>query len=189
MPECRCRAREDRGIAGGKGRNRGAQRGPRQVIHGLPAGGSRNWRRASDLDFSLSPSGVRMRSLVLLLVLGACAAPTPATTAPSPTLLGISADELRRDLHAFAADSCRGRETGTPDEFRAARWLANRLTALGVEPAGDSFYFHRVPLARQVIGANTRLMVNRGGTSIPLAVPNDVMPWVNLGAGAPLPKR
>ena len=33
---------------------------------------------------------------------------------------------------------------------RAARWLVNRLTALGVEPAGDSFYFHRVALARQV---------------------------------------
>ena len=130
-----------------------------------------------------------MRSLVLLLVLGACAAPSTATTAPSPTLLGISADELRRDLHAFAADSFRGRETGTPDEFRAARWLANRLTALGVEPAGDSFYFHRVPLARQVLGPATSFSVSTGQTTLPLGLIADVLPMTNLGPGAPLPKR
>jgi hypothetical protein len=130
---------------------------------------------------------MRLRSLVLLVAVGACA-PAPATS-PTPSVLGISADELRRDLHAFSADSFRGRETGTPDEFRAARWLVSRLTALGVEPAGDSFYFHRVPLVRQVIGSDTRITVRTGQTTRPLGVTSDVMPWVNLGAGAPLPKR
>src|SRR5687767_14585425 len=130
---------------------------------------------------------MRLRSLVFLVAIGACT-PAPATP-PTPALLGIDADELRRDLYAFAADSFRGREAGTPDEFRAARWLVNRLTALGIEPAGDSFYFHRVPLARQVIGPDTRITVTRGQTTLPLGIPTDVMPMVNLGPGAPAPKR
>lgn len=131
---------------------------------------------------------MRLRSVVLLLGLGACAPVTP-TTVPSPALLGITADELRQDLFAFAADSLRGRETGTPDEFRAARWLVNRLMAMGIEPAGDSFYFHRVALARQVLGPDTRIGVRLGQTTAPLGIGVDVLPFTNLGAGAPLPRR
>jgi hypothetical protein len=130
---------------------------------------------------------MRLRSLVFLVAIGGCT-PAPATT-PTPALLGIDAAELRRDLYAFAADSFRGRETGTPDEFRAARWLVNRLTALSVEPAGDSFYFHRVPLARQILGPDTRITVRTGQTTLPLGIGTDVAPWPNLGTGAPLPKR
>ena len=36
-------------------------------------------------------------------------------------------------LFAFAADSFRGRETGTPDADRAAAWISRRLAVLGVE--------------------------------------------------------
>lgn len=131
---------------------------------------------------------MRLRSVVLLLAAGACA-PAPTPVGPSPAMLGISSEELRADLFAFAADSFRGRETGTPDEFRAARWLVNRLTALGVEPAGDSFYFHRVALARQVLGPDTRIAVRTGQTTAPLGLGVDVLPFTNLGVGAPLPKR
>jgi len=131
---------------------------------------------------------MRLRSVALMFAVGACSPAAPAP-APTPSVLGISADELRQDLHAFAADSFRGRETGTPDEFRAARWLVRRLTALGVEPAGDSFYYHRVPLTRQVLGPNTRLTVRVGQTTVPLGLVTDVIPWANLGAGAPIPKR
>ena len=131
---------------------------------------------------------MRLRSLALFVLVGACAPATPAP-APAPAMLGIETAELRRDLYAFAADSFRGRETGTPDEFRAARWLANRLSTLGVEPAGDSFYFHRVPLARQVLGPDTRITVRMGQADVTLGIGTDVAPWPNLGAGAPLPKR
>ena len=131
---------------------------------------------------------MRLRSLLLLTALGACAPATPEV-APAPSMLGIDAEELRRDLFAFAADSFRGRETGTPDEFRAARWLGNRLMSMGIEPGGDSLYYHRVPLARQVLGPDTRISVRVGQNTIPLAIGADVAPWTNLGAGAPLPKR
>jgi hypothetical protein len=133
---------------------------------------------------------MRLRWVAVLLVVGACA-PASSTPAPAPArmLVGIDASELRRDLFAFAADSFRGRETGTPDEFRAARFLVNRLVSLGVEPAGDSLYYHRVPLARQVLGPNTRIAVRTGQSTVPLGLGTEVVPFTNLGPGAPLPKR
>src|SRR5690349_3295642 len=63
----------------------------------------------------------------------------------------IDPAELVRDLTAFSHDSMRGRETGTPDAFRAATFIAHRLADLGLEPVGDSLYFQRVPMVRQVI--------------------------------------
>src|SRR5437868_2935855 len=86
-------------------------------------------------------------TLLLALAAGAgCApraAPAPAAR-PAPSISPISTsptitpEELQRDLYVFASDSFRGRETGTPDAVRAARFIADRLAALGVEPAGDS---------------------------------------------------
>ena len=68
----------------------------------------------------------------------------------------ISADELRADLSAFAADSMRGRETGTEDAARAARFLVARVQKLGLEPAGDSLYVQRVPLLQVSYGGNVQ---------------------------------
>src|SRR6266480_1753444 len=73
--------------------------------------------------------------VLLLVVITACAAPNRSVTgATSPVLLPVKADELRRDLFAFAADSFQGRETGTPYATRAARFLVERLVSLGAEP-------------------------------------------------------
>jgi len=86
------------------------------------------------------------------LLLGACSATgsgNPAVEgAPAPERLEPRVEELRQDLYAIAADSFRGRETGTPDADRAAAWIARRLERLGLEPAGDSGYFQRVPMRR-----------------------------------------
>src|SRR5262249_20194656 len=83
--------------------------------------------------------------------------PQPATR--NPTAGTIDAAELVRDLTAFAHDSMRGRETGTPDAMRAAQFIADRLAALGLEPVGDSLYFQRVPMVRQVITPATKIFV------------------------------
>src|SRR6185369_10583412 len=97
----------------------------------------------------------------------------------------VSASELRRDLFAFADDSMRGRETGTPDAYRAAVFLADRLTALGLEPAGDSLYLQRVPLVRDRFTEATRFEVTGDGRTIPLALGEDLVPLINLGPGIP----
>ena len=119
----------------------------------------------------------------------ACTPAPPAQPEPVPepaarTGTPISADELRRDLSIFASDSFRGREAGTPDELTAARFLAERLRQIGVEPAGDSGYFHRVPLFRQRFGPGTSLrVISPSGTST-LGIGQPLMPLIELGPGA-----
>ena len=123
--------------------------------------------------------------LLLVVVLAACGSGAP----PAPSRLPISSAELRRDLFVFASDSFGGREAGTPNELRAARFLVTRLISLGLEPAGDSLYYQRVPLVRESFGPESRLTVSQGQAVVPLTIGTDVVPWVNLGAGVPLPRR
>jgi hypothetical protein len=133
------------------------------------------------------------RPVVALLLLGVgCASPprtvpTPATEAPR--LGAVTSEELRRDLFAFADDSMRGRETGTEDATRAMRFLVDRLQRLGLEPAGDSMYVQRVPLQKEVFGPGTRIAVEEGGRTRTVAIGEEVVPLLNLGAGVPPTKR
>lgn len=130
------------------------------------------------------------RTVLLFVFLTGCASAAPRVIAPASTSgLPISAAELRRDLFAFAADSFAGRESGTPSEQRAARFLVDRLVSLGLEPAGDSLYYQRVPLVRESFGPGTQFTVTQGQAAVPLSVGADVVPWVSLGTGVPLPRR
>jgi hypothetical protein len=103
---------------------------------------------------------------------------------------GITAAELKRDLFAFADDSFHGRQTGTADAYRAAAYLARRAQQLGLEPAGDSLYLQRVPLARQVYGRGTHITLTRpGGRSQALRLGIDVTPVLSVGDDVPPPRR
>jgi hypothetical protein len=132
------------------------------------------------------------RLVPLLLTMAACAAPAPPVTAPAPATAAaapairanITADELRRDLFAIADDSFRGRASGTMDAIRAARFIAERAQRLGLEPAGDSGYYHRVPLSVDAVGSATAFTVTQGGRTTQLRAPADLLPLVTLGPGA-----
>ena len=134
----------------------------------------------------------RTRALVaasLSLAVAACqtAAPAGSPAAVAPLRVEPTAAELRTDLFAFAADSFRGRETGTPDADRAAAWLARRLATLGVEPGGDSGYFHRVPMRRTQLSADS-LVVQTATARTALQLGRDLAVLTSLGPGAPLPR-
>lgn len=135
----------------------------------------------------------RRTTVGFMLVLAACGGAAPVTTTPSPVVAApttrVSADELRRDLTVFASDSFAGRETGTPAAMKAARFLVERAMAMGLEPAGDSLYLQRVPLIRNSFATGTRVAVTDGSGSKMLSIGPEVTPWVNLGAGTPLPRR
>jgi hypothetical protein len=81
------------------------------------------------------------------------AAGTPGPVTPA---------EVCRVLSVLAADSLEGRGTGTPGGARAARFIAQEFKDAGLEPAGDSGYFQRVPI----------VMTNRGGRMVASAVPS-----------------
>jgi Peptidase family M28 len=133
------------------------------------------------------------RAVVALLALGiACTAPPrtlPAPATAAPALGDVTAEELRRDLYAFADDSMRGRETGTDDATRAMRFLVDRLTRLGLEPAGDSGFAQRVPMQKEVFGPGTTITVQQGSTARPVKIGTEIVPLLNLGAGVPPTKR
>ena len=131
---------------------------------------------------------MRHRLVFLLSTLAACASSGPGSGV-APVRLPIADSDLRRDLVVFASDSFQGRETGTPGAMRAARFLAQRLASLGVEPAGDSLYLQRVPLVRQTFASATRIAVRTSQSTIPLGLGTEIVPLVNLGPGAPLPRR
>ena len=133
------------------------------------------------------------RAVVALLALGiGCTAPPrtlPAPATAAPPIGGVTAEELRRDLYAFADDSMRGRETGTEDATRAMRFLIERLTRLGLEPAGDSGFAQRVPMQKEVFGPGTQISVEQNGNTRPVKLGTEIVPLLNLGAGVPPTKR
>ncbi|HEY6947380.1 MAG TPA: M28 family peptidase [Gemmatimonadales bacterium] len=84
---------------------------------------------------------------VPLLLLCACAGPAPIGPAPAATVAAIAAQDLRQRLFTFAADSMRGRETGTIGNVKGTDYIAAEFRRLGLEPAGDNgTYFQTVPL-------------------------------------------
>jgi hypothetical protein len=133
-------------------------------------------------------------ALGLVAASAGCARPveTPiAAPVAGPVIVPPAAAELRRDLMVFASDSFRGRETGTADERRAAAFLVERLTRIGLDPAGDSGYLQRVPLTRIRLGPGTQFTVQRGATAgssrfvtglIPLIAPSTAGPSGSLHA-------
>jgi hypothetical protein len=97
------------------------------------------------------------------------------------------AEELRRDLFAFADDSMLGRSAETPNGARAARFIAAQLRAAGIAPAGDSGgYLQRVPLSRTFV-RSARFTVSSPATHASIPVGSHLIPVPSLGAGLPLP--
>lgn len=129
------------------------------------------------------------RTVLLLVALAACAPSASSPPPPTVPVSAVSANELRRDLFVFAADSFLGRETGTAASNKAARFIAERAMSLGLEPAGDSLYYQRVSLVRNVLGSGTQFSVSSATGIVPLALGPDLVPITNLGVGAPLPRR
>ena len=130
------------------------------------------------------------RRLVLISAALTVAACTKPSTAPGPAraiAVAPTADELRRDLFAFADDSMLGREAGTPNAFRGAKMIAARLAALGIEPGGDSGYFQRVPMTLNAVTSASNVTIVSASGRASVAVGLDIAPLTSLGAGAPPP--
>ncbi len=91
-------------------------------------------------------------------------APTTAPPAPPPGLDQIDRADLRAHVETLAADGMRGRLTATPEQERAADYIAELFTALGLEPIGDEVDGKRgfrqlYPVARTGLGEGAHLAV------------------------------
>jgi len=107
-----------------------------------------------------------LRSTSLLLagaLIAAACAPDPETQ--------ITADGIRTDVSALAADSMEGRAPGTPGEKRATAYIARRFREIGLEPvAGDSYL-----LPFELVG----MMKNAGRSTITIQGPQGRLPIAN----------
>jgi hypothetical protein len=106
------------------------------------------------------------RRLPLVALLAVVAAACSSTPSPSPAAApdardgAISATDLRTRLYAYADDSMRGRQAGTPDNIRSTAWIAEQARRIGLQPAGDNgTFFQDVPLFKRQLLASSTLSV------------------------------
>lgn len=101
----------------------------------------------------------------------------------------MSEAALRTRLEGYAADSMRGRLTGTEDNVRATRYIAEELRRMGLEPAGDNNTFlQRVPLVRNVLNRTATNVTAAGTTLTPFQdfLPRNQGPAARAFDGAPV---
>ena len=113
-------------------------------------------------------SSLLARSALVLVTLGSALSCAPqgrgrgGPEAAVPALEAIRADSIAAQIRALAADSMAGRGTGAPGYDRAARYVAGRFEAMGLEPGGTAGeWFQTVPLRRsEVIGDSCELWLD-----------------------------
>ncbi len=98
-------------------------------------------------------------------------------TAAQAAVVVPRAEELAADLAALTAPGMEGRASGTPGGERAARYIADRLGALGLRPGGDggTFFQWVVIGSTRRVGAGTALE-RVGPTARALEIEREWMP-------------
>ena len=83
-----------------------------------------------------------------------------ASQSGPPALSAIREEDLKKDLFAMTSDHFRGREAGTLDELKVSMWLADKLRAIGIKPAGDDgTYFQFFSMWRNRIANNSSISI------------------------------
>lgn len=119
-----------------------------------------------------------------VLLLAACNAQAPSVSSNGPLPPAThAAARIEADVRFLADDLLEGRETGTRGYSLASLYAAQRLRAIGLEPAGDDgTYFQRVPLLRATRGEGAELVVENAGTRHVLRAKDDFYPSLNYNA-------
>src|SRR5947209_5251589 len=115
-----------------------------------------------------------LRPMVLVLASASAAAQTP------PRDPGAAA-AWWHDVTVLAADSMRGRRTGTDEFLKAARYVADQFAAAGLEPGGTQGFFQaaRLASAKFVPEKSAVLLVARTGSTDTLKPGPDITVTVN----------
>lgn len=116
-----------------------------------------------------------------IALLAAAAAPTrtPATAPALPVAVKGAADRiegrrLESDVRFLADDLLEGRGTGTRGYDLAARYVAARMSALGLEPGGHDGYLQPVPMRRaDLLPEASMFALTDSGTEIALHADED----------------
>jgi len=126
----------------------------------------------------LSPLLFSLASLLLPVPALAGPATQPAaawtTTVLTRALDSVQEERIRADLHFLASDELRGRDTPSPEQRIAARFLAARLERLGWQPGAQDGWFWEYELPTVAIDpARTSLVGSCNGVSVGLQLGED----------------
>ena len=83
-----------------------------------------------------------------LVFVAACATQPDASVGYAPMALeaGSTAERIRADVYWLADDARAGREAGTQGYDDAARYVADRMSSIGLQPGAGDDWFQQVPL-------------------------------------------
>lgn len=89
----------------------------------------------------------------------------------------IGAAGLRQHMLVLASDEMEGRETGTPGFDRAAAYVVDHLTALGVKPGAEHWRQSLTVRRTRVDESGTSLTIQRGRETVSLAYGEDYVSY------------
>jgi len=102
----------------------------------------------------------------------------PLTHPARPTAAAISPGDLRTHVYTLAADSMKGRESGTRGNVMGTDYIAAQARRMGLQPAGENgTFFQAVPLVEQ--GLTPGATLRAGGQA--LAEGTDFLPVPTYG--------
>ncbi|MFT7667960.1 MAG: hypothetical protein ACI8X5_000646 [Planctomycetota bacterium] len=109
-------------------------------------------------------------SLLPFVFCGLATASGDETAAPLTRALdSVTADHLRADLFFIASDEMRGRDTPSPEQRIAARYIAARLERLGLKPGAQDGWFWEYSLPTVAMdGTQTHMTAKVADTSTEL---------------------
>src|SRR5262245_43382357 len=97
--------------------------------------------------------------------------------AGAPGLAAVSEPEIRADIRFLSDDLLEGRRSGEPGHAIATRYVAARMEALGLQPAGaDGGYFQPVRLRElraDPAGSSITVLDKEGGAGESLRIPEE----------------
>jgi PA domain-containing protein len=126
-------------------------------IHIAPEAQGRRARYARGMR---SPRPVLAAAALLALLAGCARGPAPGAAAEA----SIQPEALARDVAWLAAPARAGRGTGTPGGAAAAAWVAERMRAVGLAPAGEGGSFlqpFEAPVGARLAGENALRVAGR----------------------------
>lgn len=134
------------------------------------------------MNMSRCLPSLSVASCALLLSLAPLATSSESGSGLDSALDSVQADRISTDLHYFASDELRGRDTPSPELRVAARFLAARLERLGWKPGAKEGWFHEFEVKGKAIDPEgSRVRASAGEKSIELVLgkdyafhPNDV---------------
>lgn len=89
----------------------------------------------------------------------------------------IDQNDIYKHLSYLASDELRGRGTGTPENDRAAEYIAKYFSTIGLKPKGSSGYFQKFKVTTDLkLLKNNSLIVNVNGNMIQFELKKDFQP-------------